>query len=579
MSRPAQCKDHAVDTECYRDYWLCKIDGVGEWQMFPGHPLDVQGLRAALSSIRSITFNGINYDFPIMALALTGADNITLKAASDEIIGMNLKGWQFLRKYNLQVPPFAHIDIMQVLPGRNSLKLYGAKNHSRKLQDLPFDPSASIGPVERWKLRTYCQNDLDTTRELYEKFSDRFELRDTISRAYSIDVRSKSDPQIAETVMKQDLGVKINIPQYQTGHRFTYRKPDWIDFDVKFEPFVLTDTGKIEFGNISPVIIGGMSYRMGIGGLHSTEARVTYRSTDDMVIADHDVASYYPSLILNCGVSPVQLGGEFPRRYREWYERRLEAKREKRTSESESLKTFLNGTFGKLGEKFSIFYSPEDLIQVTLTGQLALLMLIRDLDKFNIRVVSANTDGIVVYCARKMIWLKDQIIKAWETRTGLTMEETRYKSIHSRDVNSYIAIKEDGTVKLKGDYAPPTPVGTSWPSPTTQVCVNAVIEHILTGIDTDTYIRLERDARLFLFAQKVSGGAVWRGEYLGRVARWYWSTDGDTINYATNGNKVGLSDGARPMMELEDDIPDDVDMDRYIARAHDILKEIGYGTY
>ena len=43
---------------------------------------------------------------------------------------------------------------------------------------------------------------------------------------------------------------------------------------------------------------------------------------------------------------------------------------------SDTLKICVNGSFGKLGSKFSFLYAPELLIQTTMTGQLALLMLI-----------------------------------------------------------------------------------------------------------------------------------------------------------------------------------------------------------
>ena len=576
MSHTAPLEDRTVDTECYIDFWMCKIDGLGEWCLFPGHQLEGLSLRCELSRIRSITFNGTDYDMPMIALALAGADNRTLKAASDAIITRKLKGWQFMREYGLDALPFEHIDIMQVLPGQNSLKMYGAKNHSRRIQDLPYDPSMSIGPVERWRLREYCQNDLDTTRELYEKFHKEFALREEIGAKYGLNVMSKSDPQIAEAVMIAELGFKPKPPVYPAGMQFQYRYPDWLDPLIPFEPFSISDAGKIVFDKIPNYVIGERAYRVGIGGLHSFEKSVSWWSDDDYEISDHDVASYYPSLIIRCGVSPVQLEGQFLPKYTAWRDRRVDAKGDPaRASEASSLKTFLNGTFGKLNEQFSIFYSPPDLLQVTLTGQVALLMLIRDLEQCGIRVISANTDGLVVYCHRRMTFLRDEIIAAWGHRTGLTTEMTRYRSLHSRDVNNYIAVKEDGSVKLKGDYAPPVPVGTSWPSPTAQVSVEAAIADILEGKPPAEHVYVERDVRKFLLAQKVTGGAVWRDEHLGKVARWYWSKDGDVIRYVKNGNKVALSDDARPMMELTDELPEDVMQQAYIERAHNILKEIG----
>ena len=57
-------------------------------------------------------------------------------------------------------------------------------------------------------------------------------------------------------------------------------------------------------------------------------------------------------------------------------------------------KVSLNGTFGKLFSRHSIFYAPEFGIAVTIGGQLSLLMLIERLELSGIRVVSANTDGV-----------------------------------------------------------------------------------------------------------------------------------------------------------------------------------------
>ncbi|MDE5458240.1 hypothetical protein GWE18_36630 [Bradyrhizobium sp. CSA112] len=67
------------------------------------------------------------------------------------------------------------------------------------------------------------------------------------------------------------------------------------------------------------------------------------------------------------------------------------------------------------------------------------------------------------------------------------------------------------------------------------------------------------------------------GKYLGKVIRWYYSTDASgSINYKLNGNKVARSDGAKPLMELPDALPNDVDYDWYIREAESILIDIGY---
>jgi hypothetical protein len=108
-----------------------------------------------------------------------------------------------------------------------------------------------------------------------------------------------------------------------------------------------------------------------------------------------------------------------------------------------------------------------------------------------------------------------------------------------------------------------------------------VIAYLKNGSDIGTTIRTEKDVRKFLFVRRVTGGAVWRGHYLGKVVRWYYSTDGDIITYGPGkkeGHKVGKTDGSRPMMTLTDSIPLDLDFDRYVTEAYEMLKEIGTDT-
>ena len=67
----------SADTECYIDYWLCNVGGES-FEKFDDHPLDITGLRRALSRATIITFNGISYDLPMIAAALAGATRKTL---------------------------------------------------------------------------------------------------------------------------------------------------------------------------------------------------------------------------------------------------------------------------------------------------------------------------------------------------------------------------------------------------------------------------------------------------------------------------------------------------------------------
>ncbi|MBZ4284144.1 hypothetical protein LAJ55_15175, partial [Streptococcus pneumoniae] len=80
------------------------------------------------------------------------------------------------------------------------------------LQDLPFKPESSISLFDRCALREYCANDLSITRDLYETFTEQLALRESMSAEYKVDLRSKSDAQIAESVMRKLLAFKPEPP-------------------------------------------------------------------------------------------------------------------------------------------------------------------------------------------------------------------------------------------------------------------------------------------------------------------------------------------------------------------------------
>jgi hypothetical protein len=272
------------------------------------------------------------------------------------------------------------------------------------------------------------------------------------------------------------------------------------------------------------------------------------------------------------------LGFDFLTVYQSLVSRRIAAKRSGNTIEADMLKITINGSFGKFGSKWSALYAPDLLIQVTLTGQLSLLMLIESLELTGIEVCSANTDGIVMKYPRIMEDTVLRVVKEWEQTTGFETEETEYVAVYSRDVNNYIAVKPNGKVKTKGTYNIPEGIFRFHKNPTNEICVEAAIEFLTKNTPIETTVRTCRDLRKFLEVRKVTGGAVKDGVYLGKAIRWYYGRNtGGEIVYADTGNKVPKSDGAKPCMDFPDTFPDDVDFIRYEIEARQILEEIGWG--
>lgn len=584
-----------LDIECYTNYFLIAIKSLAtgkivtfersDWADF-----DVEQLNSVLRKYTIITFNGNRYDMLLLKGAIAGLSNGKLKELSDNIIVNNMRAWDTESKYNLpQCKYIDHIDLIDVAPGKASLKIYGGRLHSKRMQDLPIEPSAIIKQDERELLTTYCINDLDTTIDLFYKLSSQIDLRKKMGKELGMDLRSKSDAQIAESVIKKQIeaikGTKIYRPELPDDYSFNYVPPKFIKFKhpelvnalkvFKSEAFTLNEKGDAaepeKVGKLK-VKINQTIYQLGIGGIHSCEKTVNYIAGTDYILVDRDVTSYYPNIILNQRLYPKHIGTEFLTAYKSIVEKRVHAKRTGDKVTDASLKIVINSSFGKFGNRWSALYSPDLLIQTTVTGQLALLMLIEALEDAGIQVVSANTDGIVIYCHKRNQAALFSIIAAWEETTGFNTEETAYTALYSRDINNYVAFKPSGTYKAKGAYADAELSKT----PTAQICVQAVVDHLQLDVPIETTIRSCQDTRMFVSVRSVTGGAVKGDNYLGKAVRWYYAK-GETgsINYKKNGNKVAMTDGAKPLMLLPAKPPEDMDYQWYIAKAHSILKDLG----
>lgn len=65
-----------IDTEVYSDYFLLSTKqlssgNVRHFEQYPGHPLDAKTVAAMMRSQTTISFNGLNFDLPIITAALT----------------------------------------------------------------------------------------------------------------------------------------------------------------------------------------------------------------------------------------------------------------------------------------------------------------------------------------------------------------------------------------------------------------------------------------------------------------------------------------------------------------------------
>ena len=604
------------DVELYPNYLLVKFKHLASgkyisMEKYVGKELGRQNLKYLLGKYTVVTFNGVNYDSCIINAALSGFSIAELKRLSDDIIVENLKPWQVRKKYGYSESDFDHVDIREVCPLSATLKIYGGRLGCKDLMDLPIPPDTILDIKQMQHIDRYCGVDLDVTHELFNFLKSPIELRVGLSEKYGIDLRSKSDAQIAEAVVKSELKKNFNItakkPSIKTGTEFLYEAPDYVNFEsdnlnelLNFyttTPLVVQESGHLEllFGGEEKVnkktgevtykkftnkiiTVGSTEYTVGVGGIHSKEKKQSIVAGNGKRVKDIDVEAFYPRIIVNNQYAPKHLGKYFLQIYENFINTRIAAKRSGDKSTNESLKIVINGTFGKLASKYSILFAPDLMAQVTITGQLSLLMIIERMEKHGIQVVSANTDGIVLHYNEGDEDIIAEIVAEWEADTFYTMEETNYASINSRDVNNYVAVTTDGKIKGKGAYADLDDNFYRLRSnPTGQICVKAVHNFLIDGTPIETTIRGSKNIKEFLYIRTVNGGgAIKGGLTLGKSVRWYYSNDDLTsIHYAHNNNKVPTSDGSALAMTIPDALPIDLDYERYIEIAKKLLKDLG----
>jgi hypothetical protein len=585
-------KTITLDCEVYSNYFLAQFKDHASGktiaiEKYNNSTLDRSALIGILERNVTIGFNSLSYDLPIIAYALTGASNQQIKKLSDEIVMNGDAPWQTLRKYDLEIPmDWEHIDIKDPSPGvMVGLKTYGARLGAKRLQDLPIDPSETINETQRKELKAYCENDLDVTWLLYQNVKHEIDLRAKMSDQLGKDLRSFGGAKVAKEYFLSRLGLKNVKPvTYKKGHKIKYAAPSFIKFEskelqqvlhnVQNADYEIKDTGHIELPKEigTTITFDGAKYKFGIGGLHSQESAQTVEECENYALDMRDVTSFYPSIILGEKLYPKTLGIKFLNIYDDVFKTRVSAKKSGDKYTADSLKLVLNSSFGLFGNKFSPLYSPDLLLAVTLTGQLSLLMLIEMLKNIGVKTVSANTDGIAIYYPRTLKNEVDTICFDWELTTGYGLETEVYKGIYSASVNTYLGLEPNGKFKAKGLFA--DSILTT--NPQFNVCVDAVKAFIRDGIKLEQTIEACTDVSRFLCVRSVKGGAVWRNQYLGKTVRWYWSTDGESILYKTNGNKVAKSDYSTPLMELPNKLTDNIDYQRYVNEAREILKSIGY---
>lgn len=494
--------------------------------------------------------------------------------------GENIEKW---KRWKYQVW-FDSFDILTMLYSnklRVGLKEIQVTMQYKNVQEFVCDWSKPL-PIEDFdSMIDYNINDIESTSALLDRCKKDIDLRLAIEDEYGVKVLSKDGVNIGMKILTHKYLEKTgltwwDIKDLRSPQAYIPLKDVILPFIKYDSPILKSVLDEMKTQVVSPgrkgyeknFVFGGLRYTVGVGGIHSkNDPEIVIPAEDEMLI-DIDVASLYPSMLIEYGFYPKHLGPEFLEVYSQIRSERIEAKHNGDKIKDSTLKLALNGLSGNLQNEHNFCYSPFAVMQIRINGQLLLLMLAEKLVELGCRIVQANTDGLFVLL-KKSIYDKVNIVcREWEQLTKLTLEEDRFEAMYQYAINDYIAVKEgyakkkhefrDFTatmdpktgdhikygatnakgetyrnmdeirkdyVKTKGMFITEVLLGKGL-SP--KIIPEAIIKYFVDGIPVEDTVKGCTDIKKFLMSEKT--GKQWHVEYMNqeiqRTNRFYASTDG-----------------------------------------------------
>jgi hypothetical protein len=340
------------------------------------------------------------------------------------------------------------------------------------IEEMPIPHDAPVTKDQVAQVVEYCWNDVDATHQFFKLNLFETELRMAIGEEYGKNLINASEPKMAREIFGKLLSEAMGIPYGELKKKQTVRKT--VAFDDIIFPYIKFLTPELQkvleyfrgvvintLPNTEVDVPGttrdfsysfnynGLSIDLGLGGIHSCAPAGIYMPTDDEVIEDADVTSFYPKLGIENGLKPAHLGTAFSKIYNDLFEQRQLIP--KKDPKNYVYKILLNSTYGLSGEVNSYFYDKRFMYSITVNGQLSLLMLVEALYKGipGVRIIQKNTDGITFIYKKAQTETVRKICAWWEKITKMKLEYAYYKKMVVMDVNNYIGIYTDAAKEPK----------------------------------------------------------------------------------------------------------------------------------
>jgi hypothetical protein len=549
-----------------------------------------------------VGYNIDNYDYPILFHMINHYDEYSdldgyelsqkIYEKSQEIISMDFSSIADWKKYHIVIDLFKiwHFDSKALSTSLKSLEI---SMNLPNVEDMPFDHTYWVTTWDEInQILSYNKNDVfatneflnvtlgDTKLELY-KGKNKIQLRQDIYNEYGINCLNYNDVKIGEEINKieylnnnpwlksKDLKslVPNSIPSFTFGqcipNYVIFKTKEFNNFRKSIENITVDIISNDEKKQTFPFIYNMTKYTIARGGIHSCEKGRILIPKDNECLRDADVGSQYPNAIRKRKLYPRHLGESWLIGYTKNIEKRIEAKHlGKKTKEArfdsiaETLKLSLNGGgFGKSGESNNWQYDPFLSFSCTIGNQFEILMLIESMELSGIHVVSANTDGIVCLFDKS---LENEYYKNchnWEKIVGNEtlgqLEFTDYSKMVQYSVNDYLAVKNNGQIKLKGDFCIDRELHKN---PSMKIVPIALKEYFVNNIPIMTTLKSHKNIYDFCLRLKIVSGFKGIYRYIGpegkvidkllsKNIRYFISNSGGILLKEKNNSFTGVNVG------------------------------------
>lgn len=551
--------------------------------------------RQIESNIIFCGYNNLHYDNPIINYIIEYEDTLmnhnvfticssifnlskTITTSKED----NIDAWKHW-KYQIWFDTFDILTMLYSNKLRVGLKEIQVTMQYPNVQEFVCDWTKPL-PLEDFdSMIDYNINDIESTSELLNRCKKDVDLRIAIEDEYGVRVLSKDGVNIGMKILTQKYLEKTGLTWWDIEG---LRSPmDYIPLKDIILPFIKYDSPilnrvleDMKDQIVSPgrkgyennFVFAGLRYTVGVGGIHSKNDPEIIIPKEDEMLIDIDVASLYPSMLIEYGFYPKHLGPEFLEVYSQIKNERIEAKHNGDKVKNETLKLALNGLSGNLQNEHNFCYSPEAVMKIRINGQLLLLMLAEKLTQVGCRIIQANTDGLFVLLKKDNYQQINTICRNWEQLTKLTLEEERFEAMYQYAINDYIAVTtlypdmkkrflsgetiirkstkkpytcieeiQEDFIKTKGMFITKVLLGKGLSA---KIIPEAIIKYFVDGIPVEQTIKECKDIKKFLMSEKT--GKQWHVEYMNkeqqRTNRFYASTNGGYLwKWKDTGHKEG----------------------------------------